>query len=116
MLAQECSVRSEEKHAAIKRSALAFNHAHHQVNGVGASCFAQSIDCGAGNFHGAFKVALEVFATSVRAPAHHGAKVEPTRITGDEGFRKENQLCALLSRIERKIQGLGQSSSAVKRN
>ena len=116
MLAEKGSIRRKEKHTAIERSALTLNHAHHQIDMVGSRCLAQCIHRWPGNFHGTLKVALEVFTARVRAPAHHGAKVEPTRIAGDKSFREEHKFGALLRGVACKIQGFGQSPFAVKRN
>ncbi len=116
MLAQKFSVRSEEENAAVERAALAFNHADHQIDGVGARSFAEGFYCRPWNFHRALKVALEVFTAFRGAPADHCAEIETARIAGDKRFRKERQLCALPGRVCGEVENFGQGPLAVKRH
>jgi hypothetical protein len=114
VLAQESPVGSKKENAAVKRAALALNHADHKVNRIGAGRLAKRIDCGTGNFHGTFTVTLEVFATFITARADYGAKVEAARIAGDERLRKEHQLCTLAGGIAREIERFFKGAFAIK--
>src|SRR5438445_662692 len=112
MLAQEGSIGGKKENATVKRAA--FNHADYQVDRIRAGGFAQGFNCRTGDFHGAFKVALEIFASFVGARTDDGAKVEATRIAGDERLRKEHQLGALPGGVAGKIESFFQGALAVK--
>jgi len=94
VLAEERTVRPEKEHGAIERSAVALDDPDDQVNAVPARGGRHEIDRGAGNVNGGVEIAPEIIPALGRAGADSGPEVEATRIAGNEGFGKQDQLGA----------------------
>src|SRR5690606_35590634 len=93
VLAEKLSVRAEEEHAAVERSAVAFNHTDN-YEGVRAFCRpGNGQRFGARDPNGGLPIGA-VFLASLRGPcAYADVEARPFGIATEKGFRKNNEPC-----------------------
>jgi hypothetical protein len=90
MLAQVVAVGCEEQYGTIEGATVPLDDANDKVDVVASCRSAERVNRGTGNIHAALPIPTKVFTALLGTRADYSPEVEPSRISRNERFRKEN--------------------------